>query len=70
MFLCWFKEGICAGDTDAALWELGHLRVFQDLKQQPKDPCASNVCLSIIAVHTGGHSKLQYVGHPVVWGHK
>lgn len=40
-----------------ALWELGHLRVFQDLKQQPKDPCASNVCLSITAVHIGGHSK-------------
>lgn len=31
---CLFKEGICAGDADVALWEFGHLRVFQDNSQR------------------------------------
>lgn len=31
---CLFKEGICAGDADVTLWELGHLSVFQDNSQR------------------------------------
>lgn len=38
MLLSLFKGGICAGDTNVVLWELGHLRVFQNWKQPPNDP--------------------------------
>lgn len=50
---CLYKESMCAEDTDAALWELGNLRVFEDLQQQPKEPTVSNFCLCIAAVHIG-----------------
>lgn len=68
LFLAMFKESICAGDTDVALWELGHLRVCQNflVKTTAKVPPLRLTCIT--TVHIGVTQSYSMLAIPFVCG--